>query len=113
MVRFPSVFGHLLGVADLAMHGAVEVALVGEPASHDFRMLSREVAAHYVPTLVLAGGPPGEGAGLPLLADRATIEGRAAAYVCRHFVCEAPVTTPQALGEQLERAAGAPLERPA
>ncbi len=113
MVRFPSVFGHLLGVADLAMHGAVEVALVGEPASHDFRMLSREVAAHYVPTLVLAGGPPGEGAGLPLLANRATIEGRAAAYVCRHFVCEAPVTTPQALGEQLERAAGAPLERPA
>ena len=59
--------------------------------------------------LVLAGGS-GESAhtdeSVPLLRDREAISGKATAYVCRGYVCEAPVTDSRALGEQLERAAG-------
>jgi uncharacterized protein len=36
-----------------------------------------------------------------LLADRPLVDGKAAAYVCRAFVCDAPTTSPAALSEQL------------
>jgi uncharacterized protein len=35
--------------------------------------------------------------GVPLLAERPVRNGRAAAYVCRGFVCSAPVTEVSAL----------------
>ena len=48
-------FGHLLGAADLAIHGATEVAVVGDPSAADFRALTAEVARQYLPALVMAG----------------------------------------------------------
>jgi uncharacterized protein YyaL (SSP411 family) len=45
---------------------------------------------------------------VPLLAGRARIDGRATAYVCRQFACQAPVTDPAALAAQITgRPAGA------
>jgi len=34
-----------------------------------------------------------------LLRDRPLVGGKPAAYVCRHFVCEAPITDPARLAE--------------
>jgi len=45
---------------------------------------------------VLAAGGPGA-PDVPLLADRPLRDGRATAYVCRHFVCDAPTTDPDEL----------------
>jgi uncharacterized protein len=39
--------------------------------------------------------------GFALLADRPMINARATAYVCRHFVCRLPVTSADALADQL------------
>jgi uncharacterized protein YyaL (SSP411 family) len=103
MERYGAAFGHLLGVADMAVHGAVEVALIGEPGDPDFQRLSRQVAARYVPALVLAGGPAAP-ATIALLADRPTLDSRATAYVCRSSVCEMPVTEEADLADQLRRA---------
>ena len=104
MVRFGPAFGHLLGVADMAVHGAVEVALIGSPREADFEALARAVASEYVPSLVLGGGPPSDDGGIALLAGREMRGGRATAYVCRQFTCDAPVTGAAELREQLERA---------
>ena len=101
MQRYPTAFGHLLGAADLAVHGAVEVALVGDPRAADFAALRDEVARHYLPSLALAGGPPDDSAGIALLEGRGTTGGRATAYVCRQYVCDAPVTDAEALGRAL------------
>ena len=105
MARHPSAFGHALGVTDLLVRGAVELAIVGDPAAEDFRALNRVAAERYVPSLVLAGGPPERGAEVALLADRPARDGKATAYVCRDYACDAPVTDAHALGTQLDEAA--------
>jgi len=111
LARYAPAFGHMLGVADMAVHGAVEVALAGDPAAQDFRALADAVGAHYVPSLVMAGGtPPDGGSGqIALLADKLPRDNRATAYVCRQYVCEEPVSDPAELPPQLTRASRSPL----
>jgi uncharacterized protein YyaL (SSP411 family) len=104
MARHAIAFGHLLGAADLAVHGAVEVALVGGARAPGLDALAAEIARHYVPGLALAAGSPGGDVEVPLLRDRPAREGRATAYVCRGFVCDEPTTDPARLGAQLEAA---------
>lgn len=100
MARFPLAFGHALTAADLAVHGAVEVAIAGDPARADFRALARVLGDLYAPSLVVAGGAP-DGTAVALLADRPLRDGRATAYVCRGFVCERPVDDPASLADRL------------
>ena len=102
MYRYPTAFGHALGAAELAVHGAAEVALVGGESTRELELLVRETAAHYLPSLVLAAGASGN---VPLLRERTTRAERATAYVCRNTVCDAPVTDAAALAAELERAA--------
>ena len=67
------------------------------------RHCSHEVFARYLPNRVVAGAAEGAAIdGLPLLAERGAVGGRATAYVCRRYVCQMPVTTPEALARQLE-----------
>ncbi|HMC55038.1 MAG TPA: thioredoxin domain-containing protein [Gemmatimonadaceae bacterium] len=103
MARYPLAFGHALTAADLAVHGAVELAIVGDPASGDFRALSDAATKRYVPSLVLAGGPEGR-SDVSLLRDRVARDSRATAYLCRGYVCDEPVTDPARLAEQIDRA---------
>jgi uncharacterized protein YyaL (SSP411 family) len=93
-VRHPSAFGHLLRAADFYLAPVREVAIVGP----DAEPLLAVVRGRYHPHIVLAGGAAD---GVPLLAGREPVDGRAAAYVCEHFVCQAPVTTADALLELL------------
>ena len=60
------------------------------------------VQHRYLPDAVVALGTPENGASVPLLADRTLVDGRAAAYVCRNFVCELPATDPESLLRQLQ-----------
>ncbi|MGH7679391.1 MAG: thioredoxin domain-containing protein [Gemmatimonadaceae bacterium] len=104
MARYPLAFGHALATTDVAVNGAVEVAIVGEPGATGFVALEKTLGQTYVPSLVLAGGPPSSAEGIGLLADRPTRDGNATAYVCRAYTCEQPVTDPRALFEQLSAA---------
>ena len=135
MARHPSAFGHMLGAADLAVHGAVAVVLSGRVGAADFVALEREVARRYVPSLVLAASTArtvvpsaardlldtanGEKRVLPsaqddpaLVHDRPMVAGAATAYVCRHFSCEQPVTTPLSLHDLLARTLPHPVPAP-
>jgi len=107
MLRFPTAFGHLLGCADMELYGAIEVALVGEISHPRFRVLERTVAERYVPSLVLAGGAPGSRSTIKLLENRPVVDNKPTAYVCRGYACDKPVTNPDALSDQLEKAAKA------
>jgi uncharacterized protein len=104
MARHPAAFGYALGAADMAINGAVAVALVGEPAGAGYRALDAVIGRHYVPSLVLAGGPPGESAGIALLDGRPEVNGAATAYVCHHYMCDTPQTDPAKLAAQISAA---------
>jgi uncharacterized protein YyaL (SSP411 family) len=112
MVRYPSGFGRFLGALDFHLGPPVEVAVVwpppGDPAGR--AALLGQVFGRYLPTRVLAGGAEGTGGGpaLPLLAGKPARAGRATAYVCERYACQAPTTEPAELGRQLdERVPGA------
>ena len=105
MRRSPLAFGHLLGAADLEVHGAVELAIAGDPTSTGFRTLAAVAARSYVPSLVVAGGQGGGADALPLLAGRDAAQGEARAFVCRRYACDAPTSDPQVLSEQLRAVA--------
>ncbi|HET6868062.1 MAG TPA: thioredoxin domain-containing protein [Solirubrobacteraceae bacterium] len=94
--RHPQAFGHLLQAADFYLAPVKEVAIVG-PTDEAGELL-RVVRGAYRPHLVLATGP---GDGVPLLEGREPVDGHAAAYVCEHFVCQAPVTQPDDLAAAL------------
>ena len=95
-VRHPQAFGHLLAAADFYLAPVKEVAVVGPDA--EAGELLRVIRGQYRPHLVLATG---RADGVPLLDGREPVDGHAAAYVCEHFVCQAPVTSPEALAAAL------------
>jgi uncharacterized protein YyaL (SSP411 family) len=104
LARAPTGFGHALGAADFALSRVREVAVVGRPGAEDTQALLARVWATYQPNRVVAAAAPDDRpaqAEVPLLADRPLLEGRATAYVCEHFVCQLPVTEPDALAAQL------------
>jgi uncharacterized protein len=104
MVRAPLGFGHALGALDLYVSAAKEVAIVGDPAAEATQALVAEVWRRYLPNAVLAVADPEDAdaaRAVPLLADKTAQDGRPAAYVCERFVCQRPVTEPDALAAQV------------
>jgi uncharacterized protein YyaL (SSP411 family) len=95
----PHGFGHVLQAIDFYLAAVREVAIAG--AGDDdagVAALAQVVRGAYRPHVVLAGGVTD---GVPLLEGRGVVNGRAAAYVCEHFACQAPVTEPEALAASL------------
>jgi len=95
-VRHPDAFAHLLRALDFHLSPTREVALVGEELGELAAVVREKPLFH----LVLAGGPEGAESP-PLLANRATVDGRPAAYVCENFTCRLPVTAPDELLAEL------------
>ncbi|GAA2657738.1 thioredoxin domain-containing protein [Streptomyces aculeolatus] len=103
--RAPRFVGWGLAAAEAALDGPREVAVIGPEDDPRRTELHRTALLSPAPGAVVATGPPsGAGGGpdaVPLLADRPLVGGAPAAYVCRHFVCAAPVTGSEELRAQL------------
>jgi len=124
--RYPRAAGTGLAVAEAWLAGPAEIAVVGPPGDERTRALHQTALHAAPPGAVLAlgdgtepagsgpagvgsagSGPAGAGsagsgaAGVPLLEGRGLVNGAPAAYVCRQFTCQAPVTTPEQLREAL------------
>jgi uncharacterized protein YyaL (SSP411 family) len=100
VARAPRFAGHWLTVAEAIAQGPLQVAIAtahGDPRGESLR----DVALAHVPggAVVLAGEPDS----VPLLADRPLIYDAPAAYVCRGYVCDRPVSSTDELLVALER----------
>jgi len=89
--------GYAAAVGEALLSGPYEIAIVGDGAG-DLREVAWRLAP---PGAVIVAGDPDQ-AGVPLLADRPRVDGRATAYVCRGFVCDRPVTSTVDLTTVLE-----------
>jgi uncharacterized protein YyaL (SSP411 family) len=103
-VREPRFAGWTLAVAEAALTGPVQVAVVGTGSVAEGMLAAAWQSTS--PGLVLTAGMPDQ-PGLPLLADRPLVADGPAGYVCRGFVCDRPVTTVADLLAALERPAAA------
>jgi uncharacterized protein YyaL (SSP411 family) len=102
-----TAFGWLLGALDFYLSPRQELVLIWPQGS------SREgagplldvVRRGYHPNLLLIGAAEGQGRDLsPLLQNRPAIGGRATAYLCEGYVCQAPTGDPEELRRQAEAA---------
>ncbi|MFJ1752105.1 thioredoxin domain-containing protein [Kitasatospora sp. NPDC088134] len=87
--RAPRFTGWGLAAAEALLDGPREVAVVGVDGDPRRAALHLAALRSTAPGAVVAVGAPGD-TEVPLLADRPLLDGQAAAYVCRHFVCERP-----------------------
>ncbi|MFD9289005.1 thioredoxin domain-containing protein [Streptomyces sp. NPDC060030] len=96
--KAPRFIGWGLAVAEALLDGPREVAVAGPVTGelHRTALLGRAPGA-----VVAAGEGPDAGSEFPLLVDRPSVGGEPTAYVCRHFVCDAPTTDPEELAAKL------------
>jgi uncharacterized protein YyaL (SSP411 family) len=96
--RAPSAVATLLAASAYADGPVVTIAVAGPSQADETRALLAAARASVLPARALAwcdpADPPG---GLPLLAGKAAVAGRPAAYVCRDQSCDPPVADPEAL----------------
>ncbi len=93
--------------------GLIQVVVVGEPSRAETRRLLAAVAARYLPFALVLPVAPGERQArlarrLPWVGALTARAGVPTAYVCRGFVCNEPVTTPEELARVLAAHAVAP-----
>jgi uncharacterized protein YyaL (SSP411 family) len=104
--KYPRAGGMGLAVAEALLSGPAEIAIVGpddDPRTADLLRAALHVAPPGA-VFALGSGAAPDGNAIPLLAHRPLVSGGPAAYVCRGFTCQAPVTTPAAVRETLRRA---------
>ncbi|HLZ73037.1 MAG TPA: thioredoxin domain-containing protein [Dehalococcoidia bacterium] len=103
--RHPNGFGRLLCALDFDLSLTKEVVIVGHAGDPAVRALLAATFGAYRPHIVVAGAAPNDPeavAATPLLEGRGLLDGRAAAYVCEGFVCNAPTADVGELQAQLD-----------
>jgi uncharacterized protein YyaL (SSP411 family) len=101
--KAPRAVGAGLAAAESLIDGPQEIAIVGSPDDPRTWDLVRVAVSGPAVCAVMALGEGAIGGGaeegvVPLLQNRTLIDGGPAAYVCRQFTCQRPVTT----GEELQ-----------
>jgi len=87
--------------------GTPQLVITGDPSADDSRALREVVIHRYLPTTIVVPLAPAARARiselLPWTTSMKEVDGRATAYLCRDFACEAPTTDGAELGRLLDR----------
>ncbi|HVD29631.1 MAG TPA: thioredoxin domain-containing protein [Mycobacteriales bacterium] len=100
VTRAPRAAGWAAAVGEALLAGPLEVAVSGPPGPERDALAAAARASTSPGAVVVAGEP--DAPGVPLLADRPLLAGHPAAYVCRGFVCSAPVSDVSALSAAMD-----------
>ncbi len=102
----PMAHTQMLVALDLALSPGQEVVIAGDPADPAAQALAAAARRGFAPQRCLLWLPPGEAGQrvrelAPFTTGMGPVEGRPAAYVCRDFACQRPVSDPGELAEAL------------
>jgi uncharacterized protein YyaL (SSP411 family) len=103
----PSALPQMLAACEFLLGDPREVVLVGDRGGEDTAALLRELHSRFAPSQValLVDSPETRrklAEGIPSIESMRLVQGRATAYVCRNYACQAPVFEAAKLGELLE-----------
>ncbi|GAA1823960.1 thioredoxin domain-containing protein [Luedemannella flava] len=93
ILKHPRYAGYAAATAEALLSGPIEIAVADPSGDSPLALAALRLAP---PGAVIVIGAP-DAEGVPLLASRPLRDGAPTAYVCRGFVCDAPVTTVDAL----------------
>jgi uncharacterized protein YyaL (SSP411 family) len=104
--RLPSAMTQMLCAVDFSLAKPRQIVIAGKRDAADTRALLHEVRAVFSPNqiVLLADGAANQewlGKKLEFLRASGPVDGKAAAYVCENFTCQAPTTDPAKLRELL------------
>jgi uncharacterized protein YyaL (SSP411 family) len=104
--RAPHAMPQMLCALELALEPPRHVVIAGDPTQADFRALVAVLHERLGPrrSLLAADGGGGQrwlATLAPWLADMTPRDGRATAYVCEEFACQAPASDPETLRARL------------
>jgi hypothetical protein len=90
----------MMCAVDFELNAPKEIAIVGPADSGDTKALLAALHAQFVPNKVVALADTAKTVGeigtrIPLLKDKTMAGGKPAAYVCKDYTCQLPVTTPE------------------
>ncbi|HYL50755.1 MAG TPA: thioredoxin domain-containing protein [Acidimicrobiia bacterium] len=100
MASQPTAFAHMLEACERILTPPLEIAIVGLADDPRTRALQREVHHRLLPGSVTLTGPASDAS--PLLDGREARDLVPTAYVCEHYACRQPVTSPEDLRAQLD-----------
>jgi uncharacterized protein YyaL (SSP411 family) len=100
MSAHPTAFAYLLGALERLVTPPLEIAIVGAADDPRTHALQRAADARFLPASVMLRGLPTDAS--PLLEGRVLVDNEPTAYVCEHYACRLPVTSAEALRDQLD-----------
>ncbi len=98
VAQSPTGFTQMLCAVDFAVGPSFEVVIAGKRGAEDTKQMLRAVESVYIPNKVVMLRPEGKDPILtlaPYLEANTSRDGKATAYVCRNYACQAPVTDPE------------------
>jgi uncharacterized protein YyaL (SSP411 family) len=100
--KLPSGFAQMMNALDMALGGAQEVVVVGDPDTEDTEAMVDALRRPFLPNKVVLLRRPGEDGDpivslAPFLKEHQQVDGRATAYVCRDHFCRNPTTDIQTM----------------
>jgi uncharacterized protein len=104
--EYPPGHSLFLAAIDFAYSKSSEIVIAGNPAQPETQHMLRTVQRKFLPNALLILHPAGaEGeevrALIPLVQDKLPLGGRATAYVCQNFACQAPTADVEELEDLL------------
>jgi uncharacterized protein YyaL (SSP411 family) len=93
--RSPSAYTYFLSTLDFALGPSCEVVITGLAGADDTQAMLTALRRSYYPNRVVLFRPESDPAITrlaPYTAELVSLDGRATAYVCRRYACQAPTT---------------------